>query len=165
MQIETIVVGPLKTNCYLITIGGECIIIDPGAEGEKIIKKCKEKKVVGCLVTHFHEDHIGALKNILKEYNLELNKIKSKKFLYKIIKTPGHTSDSKIFYFEKEQCMFVGDFLFKQGIGRTDLGGNEQEMKESLAKIKQYPNEITIYPGHGPSSTLGEEKNYFSFYY
>lgn len=165
MKIETIVVGPLKTNCYLAKIGNECIIIDPGDDSNKIIEACQNIHVIGCLVSHFHEDHIGALDDILKKYGLEINEVKSKNFLFTVIDTPGHTKEDKTFYFEKEKIMFTGDFLFKQGIGRTDLGGNDQDMIKSLEKIKKYPDDIKIYPGHGPSSTLGEEKNYFSFYY
>ena len=60
--------------------------------------------------------------------------------------------------------MFTGDFLFKETIGRTDLpSGNQNEMFKSLNKIKSYPGDTKIYPGHGPSTTLKYEKenNYF----
>ena len=60
-------------------------------------------------------------------------------------------------YFENENCMFVGDFLFAGTIGRCDLEtGNIEEMKKSLMKIKKYPN-VDIYPGHGDSTTLNHE--------
>ena len=55
--------------------------------------------------------------------------------------------------------MFVGDFLFKLGIGRWDLPtGNINEMQSSIKAIKEYPNDITIYPGHGDITNLGYEK-------
>lgn len=55
--------------------------------------------------------------------------------------------------------MFVGDFIFRLGIGRWDLPtGNIKDMLLSIEKIKKYPNDITIYPGHGESTTLGYEK-------
>ena len=60
--------------------------------------------------------------------------------------------------------MFTGDFLFKGTIGRTDLeSGNINDMQKSIKKIKQYPNDTKIYPGHGPSTNLKIEKetNYF----
>lgn len=165
MTIKRIIVGELKTNCYILNNEDECLIIDPGDDYEKIVANIGNQKVVGCLITHSHPDHIGALEKILKKYNLELNKIKSKQFPFIEIETKGHTLDSKTFYFKEENIIFTGDFLFKGGIGRTDLGGNEKDMKQSLEKIKEYPNHTIIYPGHGPSSLLGEEKNYFSFYY
>ena len=54
--------------------------------------------------------------------------------------------------------MFVGDFIFKESIGRCDLeGGDFTEMKKSLSKIKKYDKDIILYPGHGPSTTLKNE--------
>jgi glyoxylase-like metal-dependent hydrolase (beta-lactamase superfamily II) len=63
------------------------------------------------------------------------------------------------YYFKKNKIMFTGDFLFKGTIGRCDLeGGNIRKMEESLRIIKEYDNDIKIYPGHGDSSILGDEK-------
>lgn len=165
MKIENLVVGDLATNCYLLSINEECIIIDPGDEFSKIKKAIKDKKVVGCLLTHFHFDHIGALEEVLSYYDLEINKVKSNNFYFEIIQTPGHTSDSKTFYFPKDKIMFTGDFIFNHSIGRTDLGGNDEDMKNSLAKFKQYDDDIILYPGHGPSTILKEEKKLFDLYY
>ena len=53
--------------------------------------------------------------------------------------------------------MFVGDFIFKDGVGRTDLGGNYSDLINSIKKISKYSKDITIYPGHGESSKLGLE--------
>lgn len=164
MIVKKIVVGPLETNCYLLIEKEECLIIDPGDDFEVLVKEIGQKKVVGCLITHSHPDHIGALKEILEKYKLNLNEVKSNCFSFVTIKTPGHTKDSVTYYFEKEKCMFTGDFIFKQAIGRTDLGGDWKDMRDSLNKIKKYPEDIKIYPGHGLSTTLREEKNYFSFY-
>ena len=61
--------------------------------------------------------------------------------------------------------MITGDFLFKGTIGRCDLdGGNFSFMYDSIQKIKQYDDDIVIYPGHGESSTLGEEKKYNPYF-
>jgi glyoxylase-like metal-dependent hydrolase (beta-lactamase superfamily II) len=165
MDIKTIVVGELEENCYLLIKDNECVIIDPGDEFERIKKEVGDLKVVGCLITHFHQDHIGALEEVISYYDLEVNKVKSKKFKFEIIKTPGHTIDSKTFYFKKAKIMFCGDFIFERSIGRTDLGGNDEDMKDSLKMISEYPDDITLYPGHGESTTLGKEKKYFSYYY
>ena len=73
--------------------------------------------------------------------------------------------DSITFYFEKERIMFDGDFIFNRSIGRTDLGGSDKLMQESLEKISKYPDDIILYPGHGPKTILGEEKKYFKYYY
>lgn len=165
MNVERLIVGDLETNCYIANIDDEYIIIDPGDDFPTIKEHLKGKKVVGCLVTHFHFDHIGALEEVISYYDLEVNKVNSKKFKFEIIKTPGHTIDSKTFYFKKAKIMFCGDFIFERSIGRTDLGGNDEDMKESLKMISEYPDDIILYPGHGSSTTLGKEKKYFSYYY
>lgn len=165
MDIKVIKVGPLETNCYILTIENESIIIDPGDDFNKIKEAIGTNKVIGCLVTHFHQDHIEALEEVVSHYDVEINKPKYGKFNYEIIETPGHTFDSKTFYFKDINTMFTGDFIFKSSIGRTDLGGNDKDMIDSLEKIKQYDDDITIYPGHGPKTTLGQEKINFIFYY
>ena len=165
MNIKTIQVGPLETNCYILSIDNECIVVDPGDEFFKIKKAIGDKKVIGCLVTHFHQDHIEALEELVSYYDVEINKSKYGKFEYEIIETPGHTFDSKTFYFKKDNIMFTGDFIFYQSIGRTDLGGNNKDMMTSLENFKKYDDSIIIYPGHGPSTILGEEKRYFDLYF
>ena len=81
-------------------------------------------------------------------------------FKFRVIYTPGHSSDSVTFYFEKEKVMFTGDFIFKDNIGRCDLPtGSWSSMQKSLKKIKEYSSDITIYPGHGDKTTLKEENN------
>lgn len=165
MDIKVIKVGPLETNCYILTIENESIIIDPGDDFNKIKEAIGTNKVIGCLVTHFHQDHIEALEEVVSHYDVEINKPKYGKFNYETIETPGHTFDSKTFYFKDINTMFTGDFIFKSSIGRTDLGGNDKDMIDSLEKFKQYDDNIIIYPGHGPKTTLGQEKINFIFYY
>jgi glyoxylase-like metal-dependent hydrolase (beta-lactamase superfamily II) len=165
MNIEKIEVGYLNTNCYILSIDDECLVIDPGGDFGKIKKTIGTKKVVGVLVTHFHQDHIEALEEVLSYYETDLNKVNSDNFKFEIIETPGHTNDSKTYYFKEINTMFTGDFIFYQSIGRTDLGGSNKDMKESLEMIKKYPDNTIIYPGHGPSTTLGQEKSLFSLYY
>lgn len=165
MDIKKVIVGPLETNCYIVSIDNECLIIDPGDEFSKIKEAVGDKKVVGCLVTHFHQDHIGSLEEVISKYEVDINNSSSKKFDFEIIETPGHTNESRTFYFKKNNIMFTGDFIFKSSIGRTDLGGNDKDMISSLEMIKSYPDDIIIYPGHGPNTTLEEEKKHFSLYY
>ena len=165
MDIKRIVVGDLEENCYILTKGNKCLVIDPGDEFSKINKELEGKEVIGCLVTHFHPDHIGALEDLVSTYDIEINKDFSKDFDYEVIETPGHTFDSRVFYFKEINTMFTGDFIFYHSIGRTDLGGNDKDMKESLELIKKYPDETILYPGHGESTTLGEEKKLFHYYY
>ena len=164
MEVHTLVVGTLETNCYIITHNKECIIIDPGDEFDRIKEFVNNYNVVGCLLTHAHDDHTGALEEVLKTYNLTLNKIDNKSFKYTEISTPGHTSDSKCFYFENINSIFCGDFLFKNSFGRIDLGGNKKDMLNSFELISKYADNIILYPGHGPKTTLGNEKKNFAIY-
>ena len=67
----------------------------------------------------------------------------------------------------EEKALFTGDTLFKQSIGRDDLPNNDKHQRaESLNKIKKLPSDITIYPGHGPNTTLESEllNNHFLIY-
>lgn len=162
MKIKKVVVGNLYTNCYILSIDNECLVIDPGDEYNKIKDVIYNKKVIGTIVTHHHFDHVGALKyfdNIYDINNLSEGINNIGKFKFEVIYTPGHTSDSISLYFKEENIMFVGDFLFKDGIGRTDLGGNINDMHKSLVKVKKYNPNTKILPGHGESSKLGIEIN------
>ena len=157
MNIKRVVVGALEENCYIVEKNNKCIIIDPGDEADKIISNIT-CEVVGILITHYHFDHIGALDELKEKYNLQENNYNIDGFDFEVIDTPGHTSDSKTYYFKDNNIMFVGDFLFKDGIGRMDLPtGSVNEMKKSLDKIFTYPSNTIIYPGHGDKSALGEE--------
>ena len=160
MKIEKVIVGSLKTNCYILSIDNKCLVIDPGDEYNRIKEVIGNKKVVGVIVTHYHFDHIGALNNfeenlILDKNNLEERKYNIDSFNFEVIYTPGHKEDSISIYFKKENIMFTGDFIFKSAIGRTDLpGGDYNEMLNSLIKIKKYDKNIKIYSGHGDITYL-----------
>lgn len=164
MKIKRVVVGDLQENCYILEKENHAIIIDPGAEKEKIEKELEGLIVEGILLTHSHFDHIGALSYFEEKYQIHHND-EINFFDYEVISTPGHSKDSLSFYFPEMKIMFTGDFLFAGTIGRMDFpGGSEIDMKESLEKISKYPDDIVIYPGHGEKSLLGEEKKYFKFY-
>lgn len=170
MKIEIIKVGDLDTNCYLLIKNNKCLIVDPGDDFDKIKNKISSLNLVPLkvLVTHHHFDHIGALNQVLKEYNVDLidyrnyknddEIIEIEEFKFKMIYTPGHKSDLITYYFYEYNLMFCGDFIFKDNIGRWDLEtGNKEEMLESINKIKNYPKDIIIYPGHGDNTNLGYE--------
>ncbi len=73
-----------------------------------------------------------------------------------IWEAPGHTKGSVLI--ELEGNLFTGDVLFYDSIGRTDLsGGNERDMKRSLAKLKTMDRRLIVYPGHGETTTLERE--------
>jgi glyoxylase-like metal-dependent hydrolase (beta-lactamase superfamily II) len=79
---------------------------------------------------------------------------------WKILFLPGHSAGHIGFYDVKEKMIFSGDVLFSQSIGRTDLpGGNFETLISSIhQKLFTLPDDVLVYPGHGPSTTIGEEK-------
>ncbi len=83
--------------------------------------------------------------------------IKFGKITLKVLHTPGHSSGGISLLGEKE--IFSGDTLFSGSIGRTDFPeSSERDMKLSLKKLVYLPDNFVIYPGHGPITTIGEEK-------
>lgn len=173
MKVDIVRVGYLKCNCYILNIDNKVMVIDPGDDYNKIKPYLKDKMVVGILITHRHFDHIGAVKNIYDEYKCNIydySCLKEKNyniegFNFEVIKTPGHAGDCLCYYFKNDNIMFTGDFLFKGTIGRCDLPESNQElMDKSIEKIKEYSDDINIYPGHGDSSNLGEEKKFNPYF-
>lgn len=195
MILEKIVVGPMQVNCYILSSPGtsEAIVIDPGAEPEKIKSRLKNYGLkVNCVVnTHGHADHIGANAhfaapvyihhldaNFLNNPQLNLSsmfglplslpvqallledgqKLKAGEICLEVIHTPGHTPGG-ICLNAGEFC-FTGDTLFAQGIGRTDIpSASEKDLLSSIReKLLILQDKVIIYPGHGPSSTIGEER-------
>jgi len=75
-----------------------------------------------------------------------------------VLLMPGHSPGSVIFYFTEQETMISGDVLFRGSIGRVDLpGSSPQQMRESLERLKKYPANTRVFPGHGPPTTIGEE--------
>lgn len=80
----------------------------------------------------------------------------------KVIHTPGHTRGGCCLYIESEKRLISGDTLFADGIGRTDLpGGSTPQILESIRKrLFVLPDDVKVYPGHGPATTIGHEKRH-----
>ena len=77
---------------------------------------------------------------------------------FRVIETPGHSRGSVFYYSEDEKVAFSGDTLFRGSIGRTDLpGGSMFQIIQSLRMMTQYPDDVKVYPGHGPTTTIGYE--------
>lgn len=79
---------------------------------------------------------------------------------------PGHSPGSLAFYCREKRVLFSGDVLFQGSIGRADLqGGNFEELKENICnRLFTLPDEVAVYPGHGPSTTIGYEKRNNPFF-
>lgn len=85
---------------------------------------------------------------------------------FSVIQTPGHTTGGVCFYCKEEDAIFTGDTLFRRSIGRTDLeGGNYNDIIASIKdRLCNLPEETIVYPGHGPSSNIGEEKKFNPYF-
>ncbi|WP_286860149.1 MULTISPECIES: MBL fold metallo-hydrolase [Sphingobacterium] len=78
-----------------------------------------------------------------------------------VILAPGHSPAHICFYSAAQKILIGGDVLFRNSIGRTDLpGGNHQQLLDSIKqRLYTLPDDTVVYPGHGPSTTIGFEKN------
>lgn len=79
----------------------------------------------------------------------------------RVLTTPGHSRGCICFVCDAEKVVFTGDTLFRMSIGRTDFeGGSIQQIIDSLHRLAKLPDETVVLPGHGPQSTIGDEKRY-----
>jgi len=198
VQVHTLVVGRLQTNCYILASKGEALVVDPGDEATRILRyvndlKAKLKTIVA---THTHFDHVlgvtelktqtGAPFLIHKDdleileamqervrmfFGLEvpappkvdsfLKESDSLNFggeTLKILHTPGHSPGS--ISLVGDGYVITGDALFNQSIGRTDLPGGDFDTLINSIKSKLFalPDDTMVYPGHGPETSIGDEK-------
>lgn len=94
--------------------------------------------------------------NIVKDFDV----IKGLEEDALVIHTPFHTPGSVCYYFSNNKLLFSGDTLFYRSIGRNDFKTSVPgKTKESLKKILSLPNDVTVYPGHGITTNIGEERN------
>ncbi len=199
LKIESIIVGPLQSNCFILMCPEtrEAVIIDPGDEADKIINTIQtlNAEPVSIINTHGHGDHIGANGKIKERYDIPLAihegdapmltdpnanfsaflgvpiiSPKADRLLndgdeldwanrkIKVLHTPGHSPGGISLFVENH--LFSGDALFKMTIGRTDIPGASHEvlLKGIREKILTLDDETLIYPGHGPMTTVGEER-------
>jgi len=79
---------------------------------------------------------------------------------FTVLHTPGHTQGSVAFWDKDTSLLFTGDTLFKRGYGRTDLpGGNNIKIYESLNRLFTMNENIIVFPGHGGTTTIGQERH------
>ena len=193
MFVKMFTVGMFAANCFLVADSEtrEALIIDPGFDSEleaKTIMKEIERndlEVKYIVDTHGHPDHVSGnsiMKKLTKapilihEYDSALlssssadrklhdgDLIEVGSIKLRVIHTPGHSKGSVILL--GADTVFSGDTLFAGSIGRFDLpGGSIEEIKNSLkSKLSTLPDYMKVYPGHGPVSTMGDEKRYNPF--
>lgn len=203
MIVQTLVVGPLQTNCYLVTdrAGGSAAIIDPGGNEKRIIAAAAGFDVRYVINTHAHFDHIAGNRKLLRawaaqqpppqlvahEKELPLlaanggaslfgfsipaspmpdllvadgDELAVGALKFQVLHTPGHSPGGISLYCASEGIVFVGDVLFQRGVGRYDLPGGSWPVLEKSIRQRLFtlPGGTVVYPGHGPSTTIGEEQ-------
>ena len=198
MILEKLVVGPFASNCYIVGAEStkEGMIVDPGAEAEKILRSVKELgldiKII--LLTHGHIDHIDGLEKVKEATGAEVaihaddaesleaqplsfmfassqqapippdrllqggDSVDFGDMHFQVIHTPGHSPGCICLL--GHGAIFSGDTLFNYGIGRFDLpGGDYGQLMNSLhTKLMVLPDDTIVYPGHGPDTTIGTER-------
>lgn len=199
MILESICVGPLQVNCYIIAAAEDAgaVIIDPGDEEPKIRKALdKHRLTPACVIdTHGHIDHIGCndsfgvpiyihsldvpmLKDPVLNFSgflgmsyradYEVNELRDGQILslacltLEVLHTPGHTPGGICLLMKSPQkwILFSGDTLFFHSVGRADFPGSDEALLISSIreKLLTLPPETAVYPGHGPTSTIKEER-------
>ncbi len=185
MNVETLVLGDLMTNCYLVTDGdGNAVVIDPAESPERILSRLTGRRLLAVLLTHGHFDHVGATAGLMQaarcpvyihENDVDLPAYMTAGALrytdtyaegdtldfgalhFTVLETPGHTPGSVCL--RCENTLFAGDTLFAGACGRTDLaGGSEAQMRQSLRRLGRIPENLTVLPGHGRATTLDRER-------
>lgn len=179
LHIKPFYFNPYRECTYIVTAkelsdtAQDCLIVDAGMyseqEEQRFLDFMSKNHLtpVAILVTHAHLDHVCGLEFLNKYYPeaqlIDATHPASPSFAhsFRIIPTPGHTEDSVCYYFEDDKTLFTGDTLFQQSVGRTDLlGGDTEKLMRSLELLKQLPDDTAVYPGHGYSTTIGQEKQY-----
>lgn len=107
---------------------------------------------------------IGQMPAIDKDLDA-VNEIRFGNTVLQVIRTPGHTPGHVALYEPESKSLLTGDTLFRESIGRTDLPGGDYSwiMRSILDNLLPLGDEVKVYPGHGPETTLGHEALYNPF--
>ena len=190
LNVHALTLGAYQTNCYIIhdKKSASCCVIDPGYTPEKVLSEVKALglTVEAILLTHGHFDHVGGVRDLAAETDCRVyihpddlsmpprltagpiyytdtygegDTVTEAGLSFRVLHTPGHTPGSVCLRLGND--LFCGDTLFAGSCGRTDLpGGNMGAMRASLKRLAAIPENLSVHPGHGPGSTLDEEKKY-----
>ena len=161
--------GGFEVNAYVVHAPEGDLIVDAGAEPEKILDKVR-KPVAAILITHGHRDHVGALDAVRRETEApvydhpadaedagvtDYEPLRDGEDLvmagetFHVLHTPGHSSGSVTFVVGRDQI--VGDLILPGSVGRTDISGASwEEIEVSVRKVMPFWNGATrLFVGHG----------------
>ena len=189
MFFQHLAAGPLLVNCYILgdESTGQAVVIDPGGNVPDIVSVLSKNKLVleSIVNTHGHWDHTGGnaeLKRAAggrilihpKEHTrdfqvdghlLEGDIVAFGSHKLQVLETPGHSPGGLSLSLPEQLAVFVGDLLFSGSIGRTDLPGGSFDVLLRSVKDKIFPlgDDTRVLPGHGPMTTVGQEKRFNPF--
>jgi hydroxyacylglutathione hydrolase len=169
--------GRFEVNSYVIHAPDGDLVVDAGAEPDKILARLRGP-VVAILVTHGHRDHVGALDEVRRETSApvyahpadaEGSGVRGYEPLedgqtleiagetIRVLHTPGHSPGSVTFVVGSDQI--VGDLVLPGSVGRTDISGSSwEEIEVSVRKVMPFWDGATrLYTGHGPVLNAMEE--------
>ncbi len=188
MEIKRIISVQMDQNCYMVSDGKKGFLIDPGIDIDEILRQTEGIEIEYVFLTHCHYDHIFSVNELEKKnvasplcsenmQNKDMVLINSacadkpcdilmkdgeeREFCgirVKCIYTPGHTNGGVCYLIDN--CLFSGDTLFLNSVGRSDLPTGDFKVLEKSVKEKLYtlPDETVVYPGHGEKTSIGYEK-------
>jgi hydroxyacylglutathione hydrolase len=205
MIIQSLVVGPIQANCFILGCEKtrQAVVIDPGDEVKRILASLQKHslQLKYILNTHAHFDHVGGNKALKDKTGAPIlihkaeapllshlsasaavwgmhidnspsadqlledgDKISFGQITLEVIHTPGHSPGGISLYTPKD--LFVGDTLFAGSIGRTDFPGGDYDLLISGVRDRLFVlgDDVQVYPGHGPATTIGYERKYNPFF-
>lgn len=156
----------LNTHCHLDHVFGNKFIFDTYGlkpqfhQGELPILQAVPSYAPSMGFTHYE------LSPLPEKFLPEQGEVPIGDTALQIIFAPGHSPAHLCFYHEASKFLIGGDVLFQGSIGRTDLpGGNHKQLIENIKNhIFTLPDDVVVYPGHGPSTTIGFEKAHNPFF-
>ena len=189
LKIHTLTLGMYQTNTYIIheENSTSCCVIDPGYQANTILETLEDLGLTldAILLTHGQFDHVGAVKDLAADTDCRVflcpedtqlpPMFTAGKLYYTdsyaegtilniaglyihVLHTPGHTPGSVCLMVD--DVIFSGDTLFAGSCGRTDIGGDWAAIQTSLKRLARMEANFKVFPGHGGSTTLAEEKLY-----
>lgn len=198
-SVQTLPLGPVQTNAFLVTHGARAFLVDapagcaPAVEG---LLGESGAELEALLLTHGHWDHTTDA-HLFTDWDVPIYGHEGDRHFFdspqvmaaftvpgvplrpagvtdwltgetleiaglevEVRHVPGHAPGNVLFYLHGKGVAFVGDVIFARGVGRFDLPGGDFEVLSRSIREQVYtlPDDTILYPGHGPATTVGEEK-------